>query len=249
MRIAKVFVRLDRPCDKIEHYFDLYDQWFHKFVGRGPKILEVGVQFGGSAKLWRDYFGPGTLVTGVDVNPQCEPCDYLELIVMDQGSEESWNNLRDRFGVSYFDIVIEDGSHENRDQIVTLNESFAMLKDGGIYFCEDVHTSYYNGVRVEGGGLESKDSFVEYAKKLADVVNERHTKFALGVGPTPAGPHVRQDLLDRFGHVRGVHFYDSVVVLEKDSPPIFRRVNSDKQRQPPVGTKGNPSPQDFVLKT
>lgn len=247
MSILQIFHELDASCDKFQHYFPLYEKWFQKFVGKKPRILEVGVQFGGSAEMWLEYFGTGTSVVGVDIAPQCSPSENFEIVVGDQGSVDFWNTFSDRFGASYFDIIIDDGSHENAHQITTLNETYSLLKNDGIYWCEDTHTSYYNGVRVQGGGLGSKNSFIEYTKTLIDVVNEKHTKFALGVGSTPDGPHVDTDLLNRFRDVQGVHFYDSVVVIEKGIPPEFRRVNSHKARQPQIGGKGNPAPGSFKL--
>lgn len=247
MTILQIFDDLNARCDKFEHYFPLYEKWFQKFVSKKPKILEIGVQFGGSTEMWLEYFGPGTSVVGVDINPQCSPSEGFEIITGDQGSTEFWKGFSARFGASYFDIIIDDGSHENAHQITTLIETYALLRNDGIYWCEDTHTSYYNGVRVKGGGLGSKDSFIEYTKTMVDLVNQKHTKFALGVGPTPDGPHVRPELLELFGDIQGVHFYDSVVVIEKGVPPEFRRVNSDKTKQPKIGAIGNPAPESFLL--
>ena len=82
------------------------------------------------------------MIYGVDIAPKCEETEYLKLFPGDQGSSEFWQNT---FGdkSNFFDIVMDDGSHENRHQIVTLTNIFHMIKDGGIYWCEDTHTSYY----------------------------------------------------------------------------------------------------------
>src|ERR1700744_4122380 len=103
-RLRSIFATLERPCDKFEHYFELYEKHLGKFVGKSPKILEIGVQYGGSAEMWRKYFGEGTTIYGVDLAPRCQETDYLKLFVGDQGSHEFWNkNFGDK--LDFFDIV------------------------------------------------------------------------------------------------------------------------------------------------
>jgi len=220
--LREIFEKLQRPCDKFEHYFPLYERHLSHYIGRSPRILEIGVQYGGSAEMWRAWFGPGTTIDGVDVNPLCDDTDYLRLHVGDQGSEEFWRaEFADQAGS--YDIVIDDGSHDNPHQIETLRSTYDLLKDGGVYWCEDTHTSYYHRVRVRDGGYGNPRSFTEYAKNLVDVVNEHHTRHAIGVGDTPDGPHVPQDLVSSYQLIQGVHFYDSVVVVEKGRRLAFER--------------------------
>jgi hypothetical protein len=221
--LREIFNHLDRRCDKFEHYFPLYEQWFSRFVGKMPKILEIGIQYGGSAELWHRYFGEGTVVHGVDIDPQCEETEYLKLYPGDQGSEMFWDTVS--FGVSDgFDIIVDDGSHENAHQILTLTKTYSLLKEGGIYWCEDVHTSYYYNVRVKDGGYLNPNSLMEYAKRVVDVINFHHTYFAVAVGPTPNSPHVDPQLISLYHNIRGVHFYDSIVVIEKGQRMPFERI-------------------------
>jgi hypothetical protein len=221
--LKTIFDALERPCDKFEHYFPLYERHFSQFVGKAPKILEVGVQYGGSAEMWFKYFGAGTMVHGVDIAPHCQPTEYLELTVGDQGSEAFWETNFVAAGKRDYDIIIDDGSHDNPHQIVTLQQTFNLLKDGGIYWCEDTHTSYYHNVRVADGGYLNKKSFTEYSKQLIDVINSQHTQFAIGVGPTPNGPHVDAKLVALYRQTQAIHFYDSVVTIEKGPPVNFQR--------------------------
>lgn len=41
-----------------------------------------------------------------------------------------------------FDIIIDDGGHFMNQQRVSLEELWKIVKPGGIYFCEDLQTSY-----------------------------------------------------------------------------------------------------------
>lgn len=222
--IQSLFNQLSRRCDKFEHYFPLYEHWFSRFIDKAPKILEIGVQYGGSAELWRSFFGEGTTVHGVDLHPLCEETDYLKLYLGDQGDPRFWKTHFIDRNIADFDLIIDDGSHENPHQIVTLIVTYNLLKNGGIYWCEDTHTSYYRGVRVSDGGYKNPKSFIEFSKNLIDVLHEHHTHYAIGYGPTPGGPHVEPKLMEIFSKMQGIHFYDSAVVIEKGERLPFSRV-------------------------
>ncbi|EHS51930.1 hypothetical protein PDO_1699 [Rhizobium sp. PDO1-076] len=243
--LRETFFQLGTLCDKFEHYLPLYEKWFGKFVNRAPRILEVGVQFGGSAEMWYKYFGAETEIVGIDIAPRSAGTSFLKVIQGDQGSTAFWDDIARTYGEGYFDIIIDDGSHDNVHQIVTLQKTYGLLRDGGVYWCEDVHTSYYKNVRVQGGGLRNPESFIEFSKQIIDVINEKHTKFAIGVGKTPAGPHVDPQLLSLFRKVQGVHFYDSIVVLEKGEPLKFNRINSAPNMA--YNRIDNPQAEEFTL--
>jgi len=223
MKLREIFANLKHECRKVEHYFPLYERHLIQFIGRAPRILEVGVQYGGSAEMWRKWFGPGTIIDGVDINPMCEETDYLKLYVGNQGSADFWKSA---FGdrSNYYDIIIDDGSHDNPHQITTLIQTYGMLKDGGVFWCEDTHTSYYHEVRVCDGGYGNPNSFTSFSKHMIDVLNAHHTYNAIGVGNTPDGPHVPQILVNAFGRMQGIHFYDSVVVMEKGERLDFNEI-------------------------
>ncbi|QQC63009.1 class I SAM-dependent methyltransferase [Paraburkholderia ginsengisoli] len=220
--LREIFNELENGCDKFEHYFDLYEQHFRKYVGRSPRILEIGCQFGGSAEMWRKYFGAGTMVHGVDIAAQCVETDYLKLFVGDQGSHAFWDaHFGDKH--NYYDIVIDDGSHDNPHQITSLLRTYSLLKDGGTYWCEDTHTSYYYKVRVSDGGYKNPHSFTEFCKDVVDVLSSEHTRHAIGVGPID-GPRVPPSLIAQFDRLQGIHFYDSVIVMNKGPRLKFERV-------------------------
>ena len=66
------------------------------------------------------------------------------------------------------DILLDDGGHENAQQIITINESINNIKENGIIAIEDVHTSY-----LKKFGNPSKYSFINYSKHLIDLINSR----------------------------------------------------------------------------
>jgi hypothetical protein len=56
---------------KWHHYFDLNARHLAKYRGKAPVVVEIGVAFGGSLPMWHSYFGAGTRVIGIDVDPAC----------------------------------------------------------------------------------------------------------------------------------------------------------------------------------
>ena len=125
------------------HYFDIYDRHFVRFRGKSPRVLEIGVSHGGSLHMWRDYFGPGCRIYGVDINPKCAELqeEGIEILIGDQGNTEFLRSLSARIGK--IDILIDDGSHIMDHQIKTMEVLFHAIDSRGVYLCEDVHTSYW----------------------------------------------------------------------------------------------------------
>jgi hypothetical protein len=79
--------------------------------------------------------------------------------------------------------------------------------------CEDTHTNYWPEY---GGGLRSPTTFVEYAKQISDTMNKNYWK---GNDKNPNN----QLLADHFYNLVGMHFYDSIVVMDK-APVIETKI-------------------------
>jgi len=226
MSLRSKFNKLTKRCHKFEHYFPLYEKHFQKYVGKSPKILEIGVFGGGSLELWKEYFGPGTKVVGVDINPHCKQYEDkdIEIIIGDQSDPTLWKHL----SKNEFDIVIDDGSHVCSHQISTLQMAYKCIKQEGTYWCEDVHTSYWEKFE---GGLGRTTSFIEYTKLIIDVVNEHHSRLIRRPGKKyidNPGPKIDKNFVDTFNDVQGIHFYDSVVVIDKGKRDFIRDILVNK---------------------
>lgn len=188
-----------RCIDKWVHYFTIYEKWFNPYRGKDIVFVEVGVQHGGSVQMWKNYFGKNAQIVGVDIDPNCKQFEE-EQIAIEIGSQEDpnfWAAFKEKY--PRVDILLDDGGHTMNQQIVTLREMFPHIKDGGLYMCEDCHTSYWNNF---GGGLNKPDTFIEFSKRLIDELNAFHTRGALP--PTYAT-----------ANMGGIHFYTSVVIAEK----------------------------------
>jgi 23S rRNA U2552 (ribose-2'-O)-methylase RlmE/FtsJ len=124
---------------KWRHYFSAYERHLCKFVGKAPVVVEIGVHSGGSLRMWREYFGAGARIVGVDL----EACKAYEnkdttIVVGDQADPEV---LRQVAAISPdgIDVVIDDGGHRPHQQIATLEGLLPHLRQGGVYIVEDVH--------------------------------------------------------------------------------------------------------------
>jgi hypothetical protein len=158
-KLQELAANSQRGLWKWEHYYDIYERHFQRFVGNPVSLLEVGVMGGGSLDLWRLYFGHHASIYGADINPECrEP----NVFIGDQGSPAFWGSFKKQ--VPKLDIVIDDGSHRPDDQIVTLESLLPHLSAGGVYLCEDIHgihngfTEYVHGMVKNLNAMEEEPS-------------------------------------------------------------------------------------------
>jgi cephalosporin hydroxylase len=168
-------------------------------------VVEVGVHRGGSAAMWKDYFGPGATIVGIDIDENIKKytTDGCIQVIGNQGDPAFW----DKFLKEYpeIDIFLDDGSHHCQHQILTLEKAWPAVKLGGVYMCEDTHTNYWPEY---GGGLKTPSTFLNYAKMVSDTLNSAYYR-DLDKHPD------NMMFADFYKEVVGMHFYDSVVVLDK----------------------------------
>lgn len=190
-----------RLVHKWLHYFDIYHRHFAPYRGREVTVVEFGVFQGGSLDMWRDYFGPAARIVGVDIDERCRGLARpgVEVFIGDQADPAFLRGLAAEVGP--VDVLIEDGGHEMQQQLVTLREMWPVVRDGGVFLVEDLHTSYW---AEYGGGYRRPGTFIEHAKTLIDSLNAWHSR----------DEHSFQ-VDDYTRTVTGMHVYDSIVVLDK----------------------------------
>jgi hypothetical protein len=197
------------------HYFEIYQRHLSKFVDRSPHIVEVGVYSGGSLRMWRDYFGPGCRISGIDIAEECTVYEdaYTSIYIGDQADREFWKRFRDE--APPVDVLIDDGGHLPEQQRVTLEEMLPFLPPGGVYLCEDVHGTC--------------NAFAAYTHKLADLLNDANRmklRESDDVLDSAAMPFQQM--------IHSIHFYPFAVVIERTDHPV------DCFRAPKQGTEWQP---------
>lgn len=177
------------------HYFDIYQRHLSKFVGRDAHIVEVGIFSGGSLLMWRDYFGPRSQITGVDIEESCRCYEQegIRVFIGDQADRGFWKLFRE--SSAPFDVLIDDGGHAPLQQRVTLEETLPFLKPGGVYLCEDVH-------RID-------NEFAAYAFAIADNLNALESAFRTSTEDSVCPRSALQSA------VPSVHFYPFAIVIER----------------------------------
>lgn len=186
---------------KWDHYFEIYEKYFSEYIGQQINILEIGISHGGSLQLWKKYFGDKVNIYAIDINTQCKKLEEEQIKIF-IGSQENEQFLQQVFQeLPDLDIVIDDGGHTMNQQIISFENLFLKVKEGGIYLVEDTHTSYWHEFH---GGLKKANSFIEYAKNLIDSLYDGHVRDKR---------KIRIDEITK--HVFGISFYDSIVVFQK----------------------------------
>jgi hypothetical protein len=183
------------------HYFDIYLRHFSPFRGRPITVVEIGIFNGASLPMWADYFGPQATIVGVDTNPECKvfAAPGIEIVIGDQGDRGFLRELAARYPDTT--ILIDDGGHQMHQQIATFEELYPRLAPQSVYLCEDTHTSY---IPEFGGGFRKPNTFIEAMKPLIDKLNAFYSRDPAALSP------------DAFTlSTNSIHFYDSVVVIEK----------------------------------
>jgi hypothetical protein len=206
--LADYFVRNKRGLlHKWIHYFEIYHRHFQTYRGRPITLVEFGAYHGGSLQMWKHYFGKDARIIGIDISPECKCLEeeQIEIVIGDQENREFLRQLGSEIGP--IDILIDDGGHKMGQQIATFEEMFPIVRPGGIYLIEDLHTSYW---KEFGGEFKGPGTFIEYAKGLIDHLHAWHSRDAAELAVTY---YTR--------YIGGMHVYDSIIVFDKDavSPP------------------------------
>jgi hypothetical protein len=199
--------------DKWSHYPEIFERHLAPLRGKPVSLLEIGVFNGGSLQIWRRYFGAEARIVGVDIDPTSSLLieDEAEIVIGDQADPAFLENLKAR--MPRLDVVIDDGGHHAHQQVATFEALYPHLSDGGIYIVEDLHTSYWPHF---GGGF-GRESFIERAKRMIDLLHEWYwynPNFNTYINPLsereqpmPVGDFAKSTF--------GLHFYDSMLVIEK----------------------------------
>lgn len=154
---------------KIHNYCIKYEKYF-PFNRIDPiKILEIGVLGGGSIETWREYF-PNATIVGIDIDPNCKQFeDKNRNIFIEIGSQDDSifiNQVCQKYGP--FEMVLDDGSHQNHHVIRSFELIFGSVKSQGIYVVEDACCSYW---KEYGGKYRDHKTMIEYFKGLIDDIN------------------------------------------------------------------------------
>jgi GR25 family glycosyltransferase involved in LPS biosynthesis len=119
-------------------YIDVYENLFKNRQLSVKNVLEIGIEKGGSLKLWNDYF-VNAKIYGLDINGPPQFLSKYERIIT-----HKWDAYCDDT-IQYFldkdikfDIIIDDGPHSLESMIYSVKNYTKLLATNGILIIEDV---------------------------------------------------------------------------------------------------------------
>ena len=207
---------------KWEPYFKAYQTHFARFRGKKVTMLEVGVQSGGSAQIWRSYFGDGLYYFGVDINPAAQQFEngWATILIGDQADPKFWAKIKN--WLPQVDILLDDGGHTMEQQLITFQSMFSHVKQTGVYAVEDLSTSYspaFGGSTLKAGALSGpRGSFIELSKQMIDWLNCYFVSGDVMASNGVCSEDFDQGVLgaSRFRHTAySLHFYSQILLIEK----------------------------------
>lgn len=149
------------------NYTRQYEKLFEDYRNRKIKYLEIGVANGGSLKGMREAFKNAEYIVGLDINNACKIHENTNKnIYVEIGNATDINFIKsilEKYGT--FDIILDDGSHLNRDVIKTFELLFPLLNDKGIYIVEDT-VCYKSEQHIDRNYEDHLKYFFNYTKYL-----------------------------------------------------------------------------------
>lgn len=182
-----------------KHYLKVYEHHFNSIREKPLEILEIGVQRGGSLRMWRDYF-PNAHITGLDINKKCKKHrgDRIDIVIGDQEDPELLESLGN------FDIIIDDGGHTMKQQIKSFEVLWKHVNSGGVYVLEDLVTSYWPKF---GGGYCGGYTTINMLQHLIDNLNHKAISHERAEG--------KAETVLNF-NIKSIHFYPSMCFIYRE---------------------------------
>ncbi len=149
------------------HYSRQYNMLFNDFRDKPIKYLEIGVLDGGSIKAIRETFKNSPCILGLDIDNRCKNYQDIEnnlfIEIGDATDSNFIKSITEKYGT--FDIILDDGSHTNRDVIKSFEILFPLLNDNGLYIVEDT-VCYKSQSHIDSNFKDHLQYFFEYTQYL-----------------------------------------------------------------------------------
>ena len=154
-------------------YTKFYQTHFDAVRYSTKTILEIGVKWGASLFMWRDYFVNAQIYGADKEDVSHFKSDRIEIFQLDQESVDELRTLP-----TQLDVIIDDGGHTMLQQQTTLKILLPEnLRSGGIYVLEDLHTSlpaYHNTCYGSNERNNTLALLLDLKRKTLSPDNEYH---------------------------------------------------------------------------
>ena len=158
-----------QKAHKIHDYLRLYEFFLASLRGQNIVLMELGAgmppTMGASFFMWEEYF-PNAQIVGVDNKREAAKLsDGRPRLTIEVGDLGRAAFLEYLSGKHEPDVIIDDASHKWAHQILAIETLFDSLKPGGVYICEDIHTSF-GDLRPKFGNGEDAFSYISTLSAL-----------------------------------------------------------------------------------
>jgi cephalosporin hydroxylase len=151
--------------DTVHSYLETYQEILIKKKETARNILEIGINKGGSIKLWSDFFTNATIY-GLDINDTSEVIDSIK----NKKNIKLFNHYDaynfETFYYNFlkkdikFDLILDDGPHDLNSMRTFIKLYSQVLASDGILIIEDVQSMDWIETLVN----EVPDDLIQYIK-------------------------------------------------------------------------------------
>jgi hypothetical protein len=199
-------------CDSWSGTLTHYDKTFQGLRNAPIRLLQVGIQNGGSLEVWGKYFSLGRMILGCDADEKCVALQFadsrIKVIWADAASPYAKTKIMQVCG--QFDVIIDNSTAKARDSIAVFLQYFPNLVEDGIYVVE--------GLARPSFDMVNDTSAFAFFRLLCDVIqrpnwadqSDVQSRFAMFESDYDIG-------LAAFNSVQSVEFYNSLIILRKGS--------------------------------
>ena len=165
----------------IDHNFTpFYDSFLNSYRETFKNVLEIGVQYGPSIRMWSDYF-PNANIYGADIKLLIEK-ENDRIFLFDKIDQSNRDDLEKLINQSTdeFDLIIDDGGHTMEQQQISLGYLFSFVKPGGFYILEDIHTSFqerFNDYECHVNIYHMLANIVNYGKLYSNYMTKEEINY------------------------------------------------------------------------
>ena len=200
IKTLKEIVKKYPSTKKIMGYFPIYEKYLKKFQNKRINIMEIGVENGHSLMIWSEFF-PKANIVGLDILKKDINIKNAEFFLGDQSDSKVLKRIIKKY--KKFHIVIDDGSHNNKDVIKSFNFLFPYIYENGLYFIEDTQTSYIPHWGGDAVNFNNKNTIMNFIRSLADRMHYQEFD----------DPFYKKIIFD--GKIGFVHIYRNISIIEK----------------------------------
>ena len=163
-----IFLKYDTDKNSSFHnYSRQYQSLLNDFRDKKIRYLEIGVQNGDSLKAVREAFPKADFIVGLDITTSCKAREDVNANLFVEIGNSTDSDFIDKVHKKYggFDIILDNGSHINRDVIKSFEKLFPLLNDNGLYIVEDT-ICYKSVTHIDARYDNHLAYFFKYTKLL-----------------------------------------------------------------------------------